>query len=161
MTAANVDYFSPKLTVVEEPLETDCGSASPAVGSTHYCSLDATIYYALGDLLGDAYVGDFAMTFTLAHEWSHHLQLLSYGESTADPTYTLFFELQADCLAGAYGAYLDMAGVLNAGDIQEVTAILLIIGYHGPATEQSHGTPDERVDAYFEGFDTATCDGYI
>jgi predicted metalloprotease len=159
---AGIEYSSPDLTVVEDTMHTDCGLASPDVGATHYCALDATIYYSLGDLLGDAYVGDFAMTFTLAHEWSHHLQILLYGESMfRDADNRLFFELQADCFAGSYGAYLDLAGLLDAGDTEEVTAILLIIGYHGPATEQSHGTSDERVDAWFEGFDTGTCESYI
>jgi predicted metalloprotease len=73
---------------------------------------------------------------------------------------TLSLELRADCFAWVYGAHLDSAGVPEAGEAEEVTTALLIIPYHGPALEQAHGKPEQRVDAYFEGFNAASCENY-
>jgi len=156
---AGFGYASPSLAVISEPTATPCGDASPVVGQTFYCARNTTIYYAGGDLAGDWYVGDFAITFTIAHEWAHHLQRLVYDASafTGDDSSVLFFELQADCLAGSYGNALTASGVVEPGDIEEALAIALVIGDPVLADGQTHGSPEERVDAYMDGFNTGSC----
>ena len=69
-----------------------------------YCQLDRTIYYAEAFFEErEASVGDFAWKVVLAHEWGHHVQLL-LGIAPAPGN---AFELQADCLAGAYHVIRD------------------------------------------------------
>ena len=62
-------------------------------------------------------VGDSAVYFALAHEYSHSVQkylgLLNQGL----PTKTL--ELHADCLAGTFFAATKYAGVLEPGNLEE------------------------------------------
>ena len=67
----------------------------------------------------------------------------------------IFFELQADCYAGAWGADADQRGMLEQGDIEEGLAAARSVGdlpgvpWFDP---QAHGTPEQRIEAFSVGF---------
>ena len=87
-------------------------SRSPA----HYCTQDETIYLATA-FLNDRQekFGDFAWVVVLAHEWGHHVQRLLQVERLSGNA----FELQADCLAGAYAQDAAARELLEPGDVTE------------------------------------------
>jgi uncharacterized protein len=158
---------------------TGCGTpADDAVAL--YCSADDTIYMGqqfaadlyegvLRGLPGEAAgfgraAGDFAVAYVLAHEYGHNLQQeLGIFDNRVGPT-ARPFELQADCLAGAwaYSVYAD--GDLQTGDLQEATSAALAVGDFDVGNAQHHGTPTERRDALLAGFesgDPSACRRYV
>ena len=87
----------------------------------------------------------------MAHEWGHHLQTL-LGIAPA-PGNT--FELQADCLAGAYASDAGQRGLLDPGDITEAVAMAATAG--DPLglpqdTPGAHGINDDRITAFMRGY---------
>jgi len=158
---------------------TACGI--PADGSVAlYCSADDTIYvgqqfaadlYAgvLRGLPGEAAgfgraAGDFAVAYVLAHEYAHNLQHeLGVFDNRVGPT-ARPFELQADCLAGAWAYSVYAEGELDAGDLEEATNAALAVGDFDVGNAEHHGTPTERRDALLAGFDSgdpAACERYL
>ena len=96
--------------------------------------------------------GDFAPVAILAHEWGHLVQ----ANLGIRQEYTILQELQADCLAGAYGTYLEERGNLEEGDLEEGLHQMFAIGdsvnvpwFH----ESAHGTGEQRYNAFQHGFD--------
>lgn len=96
--------------------------------------------------------GDFAPVAILAHEWGHLVQ----ANLGIRQEYTILQELQADCLAGAYGTYLEERGNLEEGDLEEGLRQMFAIGdspnvpwFHSSA----HGTGEQRYEAFQHGFD--------
>ena len=66
----------------------------------------------------NVHIGDFAPIVVTAHEWGHHVQwLLGVVPEPGNA-----FELQADCLAGAYASDAGQQGLLDPGDITEAVA---------------------------------------
>src|SRR3954471_15648961 len=113
-------------------MATACGPAG--ADAAFYCPSDDTIYVSQefaaalwrgvvrglpGERAGFGHAaGDFGVAYVVAHEYGHNLQqeLGLFGRSvglTAEP-----FELQADCLAGAWGNSVYRQGLLEPGDIQ-------------------------------------------
>ena len=158
---------------------TACGI--PADGSVAlYCSADDTIYvgqqfaadlYAgvLRGLPGEAAgfgraAGDFAVAYVLAHEYAHNLQHeLGVFDNRVGPT-ARPFELQADCLAGAWAYSVYAEGELGPGDLEEATNAALAVGDFDVGNAEHHGTPTERRDALLAGFDSgdpAACERYL
>jgi predicted metalloprotease len=103
---------------LKAPVVTACGPA----GLEHlafYCPAKDAIYYAPAGLEEHRRrIGHFAPIVVLAHEWGHHLQTL-LGIAPAQGSR---FELQADCLAGAYASDAGQQGLLDPGDITEAVA---------------------------------------
>src|SRR6185312_8449746 len=97
--------------------------------------------------------GDFAASFVLAHEFGHAMQTrLPRPEQLG-----LLRELQADCFAGAWSAWVSDRGLLAAGDLDE--AILAVFSARDlPGTEwndpRAHGSGFERTRAFGDGFET-------
>ncbi len=141
-----------------------------------YCPADDTIYigqpYAwdlwagISEGLpgsGRAY-GDFAVAFTIAHEYGHNIQhelglFEAYPELPTKP-----FELQADCLSGLWANSAYQAGLLEAGDVEEALATAMAIGDFEPAAADHHGFPWERTEAWLAGYNSgapATCMSYL
>lgn len=96
--------------------------------------------------------GDFAPVAILAHEWGHLVQ----ANLGIRQEYSILQELQADCLAGAYGTYLEERGNLEEGDLEEGLRQMFAIGdspnvpwFHASA----HGTGEQRYEAFQHGFD--------
>jgi predicted metalloprotease len=144
--------------------------------SAFYCPTDDTIYigqqYAY-DLwagtkaglpgTGRAY-GDFAVAFTVAHEYGHNLQAeLGLFEARPDLP-TKQFELQADCFAGVWANSAYHEGLLEPGDVEEALATALAIGDFEYQAADHHGRPWERRDAWLAGYNSgspATCTSYV
>jgi predicted metalloprotease len=145
-----------------------------------YCPGDDTIYIAqrfAADLydgvlrglpgqeagVGRA-AGDFGVAYVVAHEYAHNLQheldLFTIRPSrSAKP-----FELQADCMAGAWGNSVYREGLLAEGDVEEAMETALAVGDFDVDAEQHHGTPEERRSAWVAGFETgdpSVCSRYV
>jgi predicted metalloprotease len=95
--------------------------------------------------------GDMAAAFIVAHEFAHSLQSeLNFF----DGRYTsLQTELQADCWAGVWAASAARRGMLDHDDLSEAAVLAWAVGSPDTA-DRDHGTSLERVDAFFQGFDT-------
>jgi len=145
-----------------------------------YCPVDDTIYvgqrFAANLYEGVAQglpgesagygraAGDFAVAYVLAHEYGHNLQQeLGVFSNRVTPT-ARPFELQADCMAGAWAFSVYAAGDLEPGDLQEATDTALAVGDFDVGNEQHHGTPAERQEALLSGYrsgDPSVCRRYL
>jgi uncharacterized protein len=146
-----IAYSSPTIESLDQLLNTACGRHGPSSAAI-YCGLDKTIYLA-PDFLAEQNrkVGDYAPIIVLAHEWGHHVQNLLQVEDPADNTY----ELQADCLAGAYTLDAENQGLLEKGDLAE--AVLMSESVGDPAglpqdQPGAHGTDTDRRRAVLRGY---------
>ena len=154
---------------------TGCGPSADD-NAAFYCPADDTIYVAqrfAADLYngvarglpGDRRAaGDFAVAYVLAHEYAHNVQqelgvFDNRVSSSARP-----FELQADCLAGAWAYSVFQAGELRPGDLQEALDAARAVGDFDRGNAQHHGTPSERRAALRTGFDSgdpSACGRYV
>ena len=148
------DYVAPNVIVMTELyMETACGTMFEFLGPA-FCRLDNTIYLPYSFMAAEyTYVGDFSIVLIMAHEWAHSLQLQLNIESATVREH----ELQADCLAGGYAAYLVAESqilALDEGDIEEGAVSLFLAGDDLPWFDpRSHGTGLERVAAFNLGME--------
>jgi uncharacterized protein len=155
MQAPFTYYFFP---APGESWSSSCGPTSDR--TAHYCTPDDEIVVSQQRAFDEAIfvadeiglgAGDMAVAFIVAHEFAHSLQ----GEmSFFDGRYTtLQTELQADCWAGVWARSAADRGMLDDDDLLEAAVMAWAVG--SPDTEdRDHGTSEERVDAFFQGFDT-------
>ena len=154
--AARQPYRSPEVIAVEDFMTSVCGTLTPGFAAA-YCGLDQTLFYEnpfFAALHED--VGDFAWKVILAHEWGHHVQRVLQ----IVPTPGTAFELQADCLAGAYASDAGARGWLNPGDITEAVASSAAFGdplWLPQDQLGAHGTGDDRITAFMRGY----LDGFL
>jgi predicted metalloprotease len=155
------------------------GCQAPADdGAAFYCPADDTIYISQrfaaavyegalrglpGERAGGRAVGDFGVAYIVAHEYAHNLQqelgIFSRRFATSKP-----FELQADCMAGAWGSSVFAEGGLQPGDIEEAVGTALAVGDFDLQSAGHHGTPEERRAAWLTGFESAdpsSCAQYV
>jgi len=178
-TASGEAFQPPGVEIFSDGVNTQCGAASSAVGP-FYCPLDQTIYLDLGfydDLESrfGAEGGPFAEMYVVAHEYGHHIQnllgFLEQGRDTGAGGGAVRVELQADCLAGAWGANgvetgflerltreqiaqaLNAASVIGDDRIQEQTQ-----GQVNPET-WTHGSSEQRQQWFSNGLDAGSIDG--
>jgi predicted metalloprotease len=159
-------------------LRTGCGAPADD-NAAFYCPADDTIYIAQrfaaalyagvlrglpGEASGGRAAGDFGVAYIVAHEYAHNLQdeldLFSLARSNSSKP----FELQADCLAGAWGSSVYAEGRLQPGDIEEAVGTALAVGDFDISSANHHGTPEERRAAWlagFEGADPSVCARYV
>lgn len=159
-----VNYVTPGVVVVEEGrfATTACGPAQPGFWA-FYCPADQTVYLDepfLNDL-AQRY-GDFAVAYVIGHEWAHHVQTVTGVERVQEPTrvnevYSIELELQADCLTGVWSRDMDTRAFLDLRDLAEAsTFVFERLGDPdavGPFDPQAHGSGDQRLDAYSDGYD--------
>jgi predicted metalloprotease len=121
-----------------------------------YCVADNEIAYDRA-WLGEEYqrIGDAFVYFLVGHEWAHAIQV----QLGVVHRFTIQYELQADCLSGAYLAGEIEVGELklDAGDLDELRAVLEEVG--DPAdvpwfTPGAHGTAPQREHAFAAGYDS-------
>jgi predicted metalloprotease len=150
-----VDH-TPPAAFIEYHSEDDapsCGGERVQPGNAFYCVPQNYIAWDEASLLMPyfAEVGDFAIAFVLAHEWGHAIQRQVGAQAEAG----IFFELQADCYAGAWGVDADQRGMLEPGDVEEGLRAAESVGdrpgipWFDP---QAHGTPAQRIEAFSLGF---------
>lgn len=108
--------------------------------------------------------GDFGVAYVVAHEYAHNVQH-ELGIYEAHPELPVInFELQADCMAGAWANSTYYQGVLETGDVEEAIATAALLGDYAFENPGHHGTPQERTDAWLLGYNTgnpAECNSYV
>ncbi|MGE0872225.1 MAG: neutral zinc metallopeptidase [Kofleriaceae bacterium] len=156
------DYRPTRLTLFRHSIRSACGTATAAVGP-FYCPGDGKVYIDLEfyEQLRREFgaPGDFAQAYVIAHEVGHHIQNLRglLGRGSVDSIET---ELQADCIAGAWGRDADRRGEIEVGDFDEALNAARQIGddsiqrktqgYVQPET-WTHGSADQRSAAFRRG----------
>jgi predicted metalloprotease len=158
---------------------TGCGAPADDAAA-FYCPTDDTIYVAQrfaaelyegvlrglpGERAGFGHAaGDFGVAYVVAHEYAHNLQdelglfRLASGNSSKP------FELQADCMAGAWGASVYATGRVTDADVAEAVDTAMAVGDFDYTNANHHGTPEERRDAWVRGFrsaDPSVCQAYV
>lgn len=150
--ASDLAYHTPEVRWLESAESDACGLFDPQAGPGAYCPLDETIVLSIPwyeQLMVDGI--DFAWVTVAAHEWGHHVQsLLGLRPGTGSS-----FELQADCLAGAYAQNAASSGLLDEGDITEAVAMS---GSSGDPVwlpndhPGAHGSGDDRLTRFMRGY---------
>ena len=144
-----------------------------------YCPADDTIYIsekfatdiaqgALDRVLpgssqgfGGTY-GDFAVAYIVAHEYGHQVQdelgLFERGLPTVN------LELQADCFAGTWANSAYKENRVDSDDIRGALNAALAVGDFDAGNAGHHGTPQQRAQAWYTGFDSgdpSACSAYV
>ena len=158
-------YKKAKMVLFRRGVNSACGTATTAVGP-FYCPLDHKVYIDLAfyNELRARFgaPGDFAQAYVIAHEVGHHLQNLrnKLGKNT-NSVDQIEVELQADCLAGAWGGDAERRGLLEIGDVAEALGAAAAIGddtlqkksqgYVQPE-RWTHGSSAQRKAAFDRGY---------
>ena len=149
-SAAGLAYADPGVQIVGTTVSSGCGPMSASsIGA--YCPADRTIYLsgpAGNDLISQ--YGNFAWVVVVSHEWGHHIQHLLAIEPGTGPD----FELQADCLAGAYAKDAEARGLLADNDLVDGVNVSASAGdppWLPKDSPGAHGTNDQRVKALMTG----------
>ena len=172
-----VDYRAPALTFFDGSVNTACGQATTAVGP-FYCPGDESIYFDLGfaDQLQQLGVkGDYANIYIMAHEFGHHLQNITGIEKQVRQAqqqnprqtnqYGVKMELQADCMAGAWGRLANDRGnvAVTQDEVKQAMDAAAAVGddrIHQSAGQRvnpetwTHGSAAQRVQWYMTGFNS-------
>ena len=131
-----------------------------------YCPWDGYVY--LGEqALWWAYThfGDADTWGTIAHEWSHRIQQVAGIPDSATPNEQIAFENQADCFSGSfldYSARYTALGTPSApDDIFDLFVGLFNLGDDARmgSAEQNHGTVDQRIRAFYIGYNSPDSEG--
>lgn len=184
----DLQYREPTLVLFTDSVQSACGFSSAAVGP-FYCPTDGKVYLDLSffDQLKRRFgaPGDFAQAYVIAHEVGHHVQNLldisdrvrrqqqqAASQQEANEL-SIRLELQADCLAGVWGATANRERrLLEPGDIEEGLAAAAAIGddqiqrkTQGYVVPESwtHGSSEMRVEWFKRGLQTGdpnTCDTF-
>jgi predicted metalloprotease len=104
------------------------------------------------------------VAYVVAHEYAHNVQQDVAYLNSPRPIATRDFELQADCMAGLWGNSVYHQGLLEPGDVEEAISTALAAGDFDIYSAGHHGTPEERRDAWTEGFrsgDPTVCNRYL
>jgi hypothetical protein len=166
--------YVPAGIVVEEPegQSQHCGGYDSA-SSLHYCPQDGNIY--LGEeLLWFTYneFGDADMWGSISHEMGHRIQHVAGGmrSDPAVPNEEIPTENQADCFSGAFMDFAARYGYIDVSvtgdDIVDLFSGLFSIG-EADSGERTHGTIDQRIRAFFVGYNSDDswgvfeCDRYL
>lgn len=155
-----VEYRSARLMPAgpNQVVQSACGelagdpATSEAAIPIFYCVLDETIYLSSVWAYRDLYLkfGDFGPAAAIAHEWAHQAQTVSGTTNLA----TKQKELQADCWAGAWVRDANKRGVATEADAKEAGTTLYAAGDYEVNAADHHGTPDERLKWFGNGYRT-------
>ena len=161
--ASGKEYVAPVLVAAasDERVNSKCGRSR---GVNHsYCPADQTVFldydsdspYSLETLWDDERY--LVIVSIMAHEWGHHIQnvLSLYADDKNNPRTSVDIELQADCLDGmfvrTYGRAVDW---VQKADLKDTLDLTREVGDdpRTPANEMTHGSPDQRVNAFQSGY---------
>ncbi len=152
-------YRPPKVVKAhaKQRIRSKCGNSRGADHS--YCSLDETVFLDMNSDEDDAFetLWDddraFVIVTTIGHEWGHHVQtLLGVFDIDERP---VEIENQADCLMGVFArSYAKSSDWVSRADLRDAIEDTRESGDDPDtsASERTHGTPDERVDAFLRGY---------
>ena len=135
-------YAPPKLVLYHGQVASACGLGSAAMGP-FYCPgdrivyLDMSFFQELTQRFGAP--GDFARAYVIAHEVGHHVQnqlglMDEVQRKTANAServrneVSVRQELQADCLAGVWGASAAKRGLIDASDVESGISAAMAVG---------------------------------
>ncbi len=134
-------YRRTQLVLFADSTASSCGQAESATGP-FYCPgdqlvyIDLAFYAELAQRFGAP--GQFAQAYVIAHEFGHRIQdILGIEARTrsaqrANPSaraaLSVSMELQADCLAGVWGASATQRGLLDSGEAEQGLAAAAAIG---------------------------------
>lgn len=167
-------YRDPVLVLYRGGTRSACGIGQTAMGP-FYCSADEKIYLDLSfydqmkHQLGAK--GEFAFAYVIAHEVGHHVQhllgtlerthrLQQQGNEKQANRISVLTELQADCYAGVWGASMQRARLLEAGDVADAMRAAQAVGddtlqkrAQGYAVPDSftHGSAAQRMQWFERG----------
>jgi predicted metalloprotease len=158
------NYHDATLVVFRQSTRSGCGTAVEAIGP-FYCPNDRKVYIDLSfyDELRRKFgaPGDFAQAYVIAHEVGHHVQN-QLGLLRDQRNHSIEIELQADCLAGAWGKDAELRGEVENGDLEEALNAATQIGddtlqkreqgYVQPET-WTHGSSAQRRASFKKGYD--------
>ena len=153
-----VAYTPPERFVYYRPEEgpgPSCGEQEAPPKNAFYCPVGDFIAWDESGLLIPYYVssGDFAAAFVLAHEFGHAMQ----ARLPRQEELGVLRELQADCFAGAWAAWVSQRGYLEAGDLDEAT-LAVFTARDVPGTDftdpRAHGSGFERTRAFADGYES-------
>ena len=148
-------YAAPFMEVIEGESEAPCseGAIHPGVGS-FYCGLNLTIYFDLELEARDAETGGIASPYyTLGHEAGHDVQM-QLGIILSD-TLSVEKELEADCMAGAFLAWVIEEGTLTEDDFFVLLELVNNLGDpEGTSASHpnAHGMGSQRVAMVLRGY---------
>lgn len=172
-------FREPQLTFFDGQTRTGCGPADTSVGP-FYCPADERIYFDLGfsrDLERLGVQGQYAMVYIMAHEYGHHLQNISgverqvrkaqAGNRRYANNYSVAMELQADCLAGAWGRMANDQGnvVITPEEFAQATRAAAAVGDDRIQSSSgmrvnpdtfTHGSAKQRTYWYNRGYEQGT-----
>ena len=98
--------------------------------------------------------GTMAVGVAIAHEYFHIAQYQLGITPPAGATDVSSIELQADCGAGVWANDKYESGQLQGDDIQVAEQTLSGLGDNEFGSEQHHGTPAQRDEAFMLGYNT-------
>jgi predicted metalloprotease len=168
LAEAGVAYRRPEAVFFTETVSTPCGlELVPGVTAPgFYCSREERIYVdgvdnvAVAEAFGHAW-----LSTLLGHEWGHHVQNLlgTFPDGLIHPEAVVErLELQADCLAGGWTADADGRGLIDPDAVD--VALYLMAYASNPLLREigmndGHGTTEQRLRAFLQGYDdgTAAC----
>lgn len=132
-TAAGFAYSTPAVVPFSTPLNSGCGYVTPAELIAFYCAADVAVYWSTPSY-NQAYLsgGDAAWVNVMAHEWSHHAQvLLGTNSPWRRANDIVNLELEATCMGGVYvGSALDR-GLVTDEMITTMVGMFVGSPYHG------------------------------
>jgi hypothetical protein len=130
--------------------------------SFSYCPLDRIVYVS-EQMMWHFYIdlGDAAPAVGIAHEWGHHLQSM-VDLRISNQVDAIRQENQADCVAGAWSAWLVNEGIMVQDDFADIGSLLVeIASIEGP--DRDDGTIDERQESFLIGLEggLSDCNDYF
>jgi predicted metalloprotease len=164
LSYTSTQYQSPRVVLVTlgSSAMSACGPAQSGFWG-FYCPPDGTLYLEDALLSGLVDQGlDFAAAFVVAHEWAHHVQLVLGFERTTRPdswnqVHSIELELMADCFSGAWARDAFSRGRIEISDVEEAMKFTVErLGdpqYIDEYDQQAHGTGEQRVTAFMNGFE--------
>jgi len=140
-------YWTPAVYSMSDAVSSGCGYVEPEQYIAFYCSVDTAIYWSIPKYeTASARSGGAAWVNIMAHEWSHHVQLL-LGVNThwRQVNDSVGLELEATCMGGAY-----VADARDRGLVDE-DMIASMVGMFGGS--ETHGTTEQVRAAFRNGVD--------
>ena len=114
--------------------------------------------------------GDATILSIIAHEWGHRIQHVAQLPDSATLNEQIPYENQADCISGAFFDYLQrfvgIDSVATPDDLVDLFSGLYSVG-EDVSDQQNHGTIDQRIRAFFLGYNSFNssgawdCDFYV